>query len=217
MDAKVLRAAVSAAIRVTVSTTLIGCGGNVTSAGGSAPEKPLANDSPAKTKGPVTNHDNSAAAPPSTAGNGWSLAPSSGGQVGNAGGGSTVAQGGVASLGGSPDGGSADGGDGPVKPIDTCGAVDACLNRLDAQAPSAPLDDVDRACCQTVIDGLTSLQAPEFAECWPDLNGRFMLSARHQACCGTLQAWQVPACTPWGPPVPPELAEDALSAWEAAA
>ena len=29
MDAKVLRAAVSAAIRVTISTTLIGCGGSV--------------------------------------------------------------------------------------------------------------------------------------------------------------------------------------------
>lgn len=225
MDAKVLRAAVSAAIRVTVSTTLIGCGGTVATDGGKA-QGPAANG-PAKLSDPVTSSTGSTTSGTSGS-NGWGWTPPHEGQSGSSSsGGSVVAQGGLASVGGeaaggSAEGGSAEGGDGSgtpvVTPPNTCDALNTCLTHLEVSMPAAPLAGNDLACCQVMIDSLKEHQlAPGADACWADLNGRLMSSVARSLCCNSPETWQVSACTPWGPPVPPELPEDALSAWEAAA
>lgn len=221
MDAKVLRAAVSAAIRVTVSTTLIGCGGSVTSEGGES-QGSAAND-PAKLSDPVTSSPSSGASGASGS-SGWGWTPPHQGQAGSSSnGGGTVAQGGLASAGGeaaggSAEGGSAEGGEGSGTLVGTCDALNTCLTHLEVSMPTVPLEGADVACCQVLIDSLKEHQlAPGADACWADLNGRLMSSPARNLCCNSPDTWQVSACTPWGPPVPPELPESALAAWEAAA
>ena len=68
-----------------------------------------------------------------------------------------------------------------------------------------------------MIDNLKEHQVVGADACWQDLNGRLMTSAARNLCCNSPETWQVSACTPWGPPVPPELPEEALAAWELAA
>lgn len=221
MDAKVLRAAVSAAIRVTVSTSLIGCGGSVssenagtTSAGGKSAA------TPSKAQGTSAAGNSSAGWGPAAPTNGSN--PNSG-SAGTASGGTTV--GGPASTapeGGSDSGGTtagaagaAEGGEGPGALGDPCSVMTACMDRLDGDALLATPGTIP--CCQVVIDGLMELRDQLGIECWADLNGRFLTSMAHQTCCTALNQWQQPACTPWGPPVPPELPESALLSWGAAA
>lgn len=197
MDAKVRRAAVSAAIRVTISTTLIGCGGSVTSdaigpspAGGSSDTetKPVKVNTPTPTPTPSSDP-----APILSAGGGGG-----GGGVADAG----APAAGEGNLAGAPA-------------LDACSVIESCQNVLDADPQLA--SPMAQGCCSTVIYGLMELQKPPFAACWSDLSGRFLMSQAHQTCCASEKAWLEPACTPWGPPVPPELPESALRAWESAA
>jgi hypothetical protein len=222
MDAKVLRAAVSAAIRVTVSTSLIGCGGSVSGESAGAANdggKPAA--MPSKAQG--ANAGGNAGA-----GWGWSPKPSDGATPPTSGGTASGSSnsGGITST--TPEGGNdvggnatagtagaAEGGDGPGAPTDPCSAMTACMDRLDADALLATPGTIP--CCQMVIDGLMELRDQISIECWVDLNGRFLMSKAHQTCCTALSEWEQPACTPWGPPVPPELPESALLGWGAAA
>lgn len=222
MDAKVLRAAVSAAIRVTVSTALIGCGGTVTSGEGKSQGEGAANPGNPGPGEPVKGNTSGPSYPyPVASGNSGSpSAPSHGGQASGgraSSGGSSVTQGGVASLGGSPDGGSSEGGEGSTVLLNSCDALNTCLTHIEASMPAAALNDDDQACCQAMIDNLKDHQVAMADACWADLNGRLMTSPARSWCCNSPETWQVSACTPWGPPVPPELPEGALAAWEAAA
>jgi hypothetical protein len=221
MDAKVLRAAVSAAIRVTVSTALIGCGGTVTSGEGASPGGGATNVNGPTPGDPVKSNTTGTPYPyPVASGtSGSTTAPSNGGQAsgGHASSGGSAVEGGVASLGGSPEGGSSEGGEGSTVPLNSCDALNTCLTHIEASMPAAPLNDADQACCQAMIDNLKDHQVAMADACWADLNGRLMTSPARSLCCNSPDTWQVSACTPWGPPVPPELPEGALAAWEAAA
>jgi hypothetical protein len=167
MDAKVLRAAVSAAIRVTVSTTLIGCGD-----GESATETPSAG------------------------------MPASGG----------FDMGGAAAIAGA---GGEDASAGA--PTDVCAAAaHACVSLLE-QTPQEPLTEADEACCDTVIATLEELRRDTPREaCYDGLYARFHGPVRTQ-CCADQSTWVYLACTPWGPPVPPEFSREALRLWSLAA
>jgi hypothetical protein len=200
MDANVLRAAVSAAIRVTVSTTLIGCGANVTS----ETITPNSGGTAAGVGGtPV------AQVPEST--------PSS---MASTGGGVAVSGGAAPELGGaaSGDGGAAIGGEASAgAPSEVCGAVaQACLTVLQSVAPGAALDEAQLACCPTVLQEIRDLTTAR-AECRWMIQSAFLSSPAHRQCCEAQDAWNESACTPWGPPVPPELPARFLEAWELAA
>ena len=214
MDAKVLRAAVSAAIRVTVSTTLIGCGGNVTSEAGGAAGASTGGVA-TSTGGPSKGLGEKATTPYPTP-NGTPAA-----------GGSEAATGGTGALGGQPtggmasagtaaqnDGGTSDGGEPSTAsggaPADLC----ACKALLTDVKAGEALSSEAKVCCQAVIDVYLTEVVTRQA-CWADFSW-FSLPA-HQQCCTTLDAWQQPACTPWGPPVPPEAPLAALLNWELAA
>jgi hypothetical protein len=215
MDAKVLRAAVSAAIRVTVSTTLIGCGGNVTSdAGGAAGATTGGVATSAKGNGKSAG-DTIAPSYPLPSGT-----PSSGGT-----GGGGVAGGGW-SMGGQPTAGT---GSGATAPMSEAGAseggaagssgeapsVCACTATLAEVKPGEALSSDALACCQVVIDAYLTPAVQEEA-CWFDF--QWFVQPAHQQCCAAISdAWQQPACTPWGPPVPPEAPLSALLDWELAA
>ncbi|HVY31713.1 MAG TPA: hypothetical protein VHB79_34495 [Polyangiaceae bacterium] len=201
MDAKVLRAAVSAAIRVTVSTALIGCGGTVTSGEGKSLREGA--EAASRTSGSTTAPSNGE--------------QPSGGHTSS--GGSAVLAGGIASLGGSAEEGGSEGGESNAvtASLDTCDALNTCLTHIEASMPAAPLHDADEACCRAMIDDLKAHQVAVADACWADLNGRLMSSPARALCCNSPETWQVSACTPWGPPVPPELPEAALATWELAA
>lgn len=226
MDVSILRAAVSAAVRVTISTSVIGCGGSAIGDAGSAAGAP----SDRTPMGGATSSDAGARPSAGTAGS----EPWSGGaavtQAGTASGGLSsggAGTGGMASGGAtSADGGASEanaggGGDGAAGAPGTsaCGAeVAACLDTLAQADVEQPFTPIELACCQTVIDGLTELSNPsEPAECFLTLNTTFMRSAARGVCCADAETWEQRACTPWGPPVPPELPLALLRAWEAAA
>lgn len=216
MDANVLRAAVSAAIRVTVSTTLIGCGGSVVS------EADGAGSTPSGTAGrgqgdAVTASGGHAAAPVpvSTNASGGKTSSASAGAAtattaGMAGTATETETGGVANAAGAGQAGE------PASagaPAEVCGgAVDACLTQLEQELPTEALSDAGKACCQTVIVGFDDLRM-NGAECFNDLDRRFMSSGVRRLCCADQATWSHPACTPWGPPVPPELSAEQLRAW----
>jgi hypothetical protein len=229
LDPKVFRAAVSAAIRVTISTALVGCGNTASTSavpsdgGGSA----SAADSGGNGSGGVpsgtgaeqsgTAHATAGSAPIS----GTSAVTPSGGQpsattpeVGgsasgsaNVGGGTNV--GGSSSAGGETFGAAGEAG----APAQLCGAeVAECLSVLETFEAGAALDEAGLACCLGVREGLSELQKVA-AECYRDLNRRFTGTAARSECCKDSSTWTEIACAPWGPPVPPELSAELLESW----
>ena len=212
MDAKVLRAAVSAAIRVTVSTTLIGCGGNVSTDAGRTTSSPAVKDTPTSTGEPSANETEPSRTPspdPKPATSAGGSAPAS-----------EVPTAGMASSGGAEVGGMAAvagaGGEeaSAGAPADVCGAAaHACLAELE-QTIQEPASAATKACCDTVIATLEQLQ-PSDAVCFNSVYGRFQRGGVRAECCSDQSTWQYRACAPWGPPVPPELSRAAL--WSLAA
>lgn len=230
MDANVLRAAVSAALRVTVSTTLIGCGGSVMSdadGSGSASKGTAgrggSTDAAQSAGGQRAAPTPVLVGPPASAGQ-TSSATAGSATVGSATAG--VATGGTGGtptateVGGVPNAAGAGQAGEPASagaPAAICGeAVDACLTLLEPEASGPTLSDAGKACCDTVIVGLDELRLGS-AECFGDLNRRFMSSGVRGLCCADQATWSHLACTPWGPPVPPELSAEALRAWSLAA
>lgn len=220
MDAKVLKAAVSAAIRVTVSTTLIGCGGNVSTDAGRTSSSPAVKDTPTDTTGSVAS---------ATAGTGGQTqnaptnpTPSSGGQAtrpvetsAGTSGSEVVEVGGMANAAGAAAGGE------PASagaPGDVCGsAAAACVATLGAQPFEVTPSDATQACCETILARLDELRLEPGAACFDHLDQDFMQSPARRQCCKDASTWENPACTPWGPPVPPELSHEALRRWSLAA
>jgi len=188
MEAHVLRAALSAAIRVTVSTTLLGCGGAT-----STDEPSPAPAVPGKTQQEI--QDPTAAS----------------------GGAATGSAGASEALGGAPGQGGAAG----AAPL-SCEAEllgPACLPVLDDLAQHQPeqVAATQLRCCKTLVDTIDALnlsQPEAWPECGADLDTRF--EGVRSTCCQNLQ-WQGLACTPWGPPVPPELGLQQLLSWQGAA
>jgi hypothetical protein len=205
MDAKTLRAALSAAIRVTVSTSLIGCGGNVTTTTGSEPTTDV--EAPATSyPSPMLDHDSDY---PAIGGSAAGKA-----SIGGAGGGT-----GPAGQGGSEQAAGSAG----APATNRCELVDPCLTLLEGLnlTFSDPLPSTAaKECCALALDVIGDFAATECGqmdEMWWKRRSRFMLAGAHSACCTELSAWSNSACTPWGPPVPPELSLEALLVWEAAA
>ena len=224
MEAKTLRAALTAALRVTVSTSLIGCGAH-TSTDGAGGQTPRDTSEPAAPR-PDDEHEPDRAEPQGGRASAEGGYPSVGASSSSATGGSAL---------GSPTGGSVSddnsmtasaagesnqGGAG-AQPATPCEAVAACLGTLEGMTfeSGAPLPSAAAECCQLVIESLSV--PPEAAVCDPEteraLDSRFMGSPVRSACCADPETWQHLACTPWGPPVPPELPLEALAAWELAA
>lgn len=207
MDAKTLRAALSAAIRVTVSTSLIGCGGNV--ATGSKGSEPMTDgEAPATSyPSPMLDHDSEY---PAIGGSAAGKA-----SIGGAGGGmGPVGQGGSEQAAAGSAGAPA---------TNRCELVEPCLTLLEGLnlTFSDPLPSAAaKECCTLALDAIgdfATTECGEMDETWWERRSRFMTSGAHSSCCSELNAWQNSACTPWGPPVPPELSLEALLAWEAAA
>jgi hypothetical protein len=211
MEARVRRAALSAAIRVTISTTLIGCGGRV-GTDFPDPEQPA---TPTPSDASEGSHDT-----------GGSYARSPGDQAPTAGtygaataqaGQSPAAQGGSgASL---PMGGAA-----PNEEAGAPGAAGApeehvcggqktqmCLAYLESITTFPPPtgDALAVDCCTTVIN--PTAWVPEVEPgCEDELLPR--IQAQTYPCCRVLDTFEG-GCTPWGPPVPPELSAALLRAW----
>jgi hypothetical protein len=91
--------------------------------------------------------------------------------------------------------------------------------------PAEALPSGARACCELVVKELAPLEPPSgvepwgISECGARIEQRFEEMPAKARCCQET-GWpplSSLACTPWGPPVPPELPVDALLAWEAAA
>lgn len=223
MDAKVLRAAVSAAIRVTVSTTLIGCGGNVTTDAGGA-RTPDKND--AQSSGEPTSSAKDAGQQTSTpyptggAGSNEAVAGSAMAAGGIAGGGTAstggVNVGGLASAAGANDVSSA-GEASAGAPTQSCApAAETCLTTLEQTTPTPTPSAATKACCETVLQAI-ELPPRLSNQCFDSVNTRFMQGTVRSQCCSDPSTWQQQACTPWGPAVPPELSLEALLQWSAAA
>jgi hypothetical protein len=222
MDANVLRAAVSAALRVTVSTTLIGCGGSLTSGADGADT--ASNGSAGSSSGhstAVVGSGGYRAPSPVPVGTSASGGTASGASTGAGTAGTTgeTDTGGVDNAGGVGQAGEAASAGAPAA---ICGeAVDACLTLLEQELleqepPGAPLSDAGKACCDTVVVGFDDLRLSN-AQCFGDLDRRFMVSGVRGRCCSDQATWSHLACTPWGPPVPPELPAELLRAWSLAA
>jgi len=219
MDAKVFRAAVLAAMRVTVSTALVGCGNTVTKPGGAAPadEGVERAGSSAGERTPVLDAATagSGAKPSAMSGSGASAGPPASGGATAAEGSTTMAgrTGLDGGAGGTPDDGAA----GAGSPALVCGGdALACLSLLEGLEPAAPLDDAGSACCLSVRKALLELPAAD-AECYRDLSSRFQKAPGRSTCCADPSTWLEIACTPWGPPVPPELSPSLLASWAAVA
>ena len=81
------------------------------------------------------------------------------------------------------------------------------------------------ACCEMVVQELKPLEPPSgegpwgISECGGKIERRFELTPVSMECCreNGYPPIRSGACTPWGPPVPPELSIEALEAWELAA
>jgi hypothetical protein len=120
--------------------------------------------------------------------------------------------GGVASLAGA-GGDEASAG----APADVCGAAAlACIESIEQTDAVQPLSDATQACCDVVLAAI-ALPPQLSAECFANVNTRFMQGGARQQCCHDPSTWQQPACTPWGPPVPPEFSRAMLQAWSLAA
>jgi hypothetical protein len=101
-------------------------------------------------------------------------------------------------------------GEASSEPLDSC----ACQAVLESVKEGDVLSSDAKACCEKAFADY--LKLPETNEQCSIRQEWFSLPA-HQQCCTTLNAWEESACTPWGPPVPPELPFEALLEWEAAA
>lgn len=208
MDAKVLRAAVSAAIRVTVSTTLIGCGGSVATEEDRPSSSPAVKDAPVSAGQPTVTETEPASAPVTSGGSASAT---------------EMPIAGTASHGGSDVGGmSTTAGAGGEEasagaPAEVCrAAAQACLTQLEQATPEPP-SAADQACCDTVIATLEEMwQAMPRDACFESIDARFRGAVRTE-CCADKSTWVYRACTPWGPPVPPELSPEALQRWSLAA
>lgn len=233
MDAKVLRAAVTAAIRVTMSTTLVGCGNTVSDQ--ARPSEASGSESSAGSamSGGTGSAMSSVGGDPRGGGIGQAgavvdvvdvggAAPSSGGSPSSSAGGqpsTTPGIGGTSSPGGTDAAGQSPGGtEGEAgAPALACGAsVLDCLSALEMVERGALLDETGMACCVTVRAGLIELKQ-ESAECYLGIAKRFQSAPARQACCKDPSTWDETACAPWGPPVPPELRLEVLRAWAAVA
>ncbi len=202
MDAKILKAAVSAAIRVTVSTTLIGCGGQMSTDAGAAGAPGAA--------GHVGSNGQSAKGSDTPANVDYPYGePASSGNAATGGGapvGGMASQGGTASTAEAGSAGEASAGE----PLDSC----ACKALLASVKEGDVLSSEAKLCCQAMFaDWLKPPTTND--QCSSQLD--WFSSAAHGQCCTVLDAWQQSACTPWGPPVPPELPFEALLEWQAAA
>ena len=209
MDAKVLRAALSAAIRVTVSTTLIGCGGSVISeadGGGSTSNGSAAKGQTDAAKGTGGNRAAPSPVPVGANASGGKTSSATAGAA-SAGTPAETETGGVANAAGAGQAGE------PASagaPAEVCGgALDACMTQLEHELPGPTLSDAGKACCDTVVVGFDELRLGN-AECFGELDSRFMGSGVRRLCCADQATWTHLACTPWGPPVPPEFSADAL-------
>ena len=222
MDAKVLRAAVAAAIRVTVSTTLLGCGGEVKTDAGRA-AAPNVQGTPASTGEPQANDASTSTSPPdptsspSAAGSAAATATatatagmaSAGAAMGSVAGGG-AAMGGQASV----SGGAGEEASAGAPGVSCDAAAEACLTTLE-QSLQQPVTAATTTCCDTVIATLDRLQLAD-PVCHNSIDARFLRGGARTECCTDPSTWVHQACTPWGPPVPPELTRDALVAWRAA-
>lgn len=208
MDAKTLRAALAAALRVTVSTSLIGCGGHTSTDGAKSTQAPATSqpdDDYSDQAEPVAGKPSSEPA---------YLSPVAGGASSSAGGGSMMAS--AAGASGSGAGGAS------TKPPTRCEALELCVTKLEGMTFEFgdPLPSEAAECCQTVIESLSGPgQAAAMCDdaTFSSLYDRFLMPEVRNACCSEPDTWQHQACTPWGPAVPPELPLEALSAWELAA
>jgi hypothetical protein len=213
MDAKVLRAAVSAAIRVTVSTTLIGCGGNVSTDAGRATSSPAVKDTPTSTGEAAakptepTGSPSPYPEPTPTGGSGPATETPTAGMTATSAGSEAGGMASIAGAGGDDASAGA--------PADVCGAAaHACLTQLE-QTTMEPPSAATKACCDVVI---ATLEQPELdAICFDSVNTRFLSGGARHECCADQSTWVHRACTPWGPPVPPELTRAALQKWSLAA
>lgn len=234
MDAKVLRAAVSAAIRVTVSTALIGCGNTTSNETAPSETGGDANDAANSGGGGAGSAQGTIGAGVQQAGTGLEAAgtaansgggasswsggqpssePDGGGTAPSGAVGSGVVSGG-ASAGGQASGGSEAEAGGGQK---ACGAnVLDCFSVLQAVERGAPLSETGNACCVSVRQSLVELRQAD-SECYNQLRLRFEATPARQACCKDPSTWAEPACTPWGPPVPPGLPPEFLQSWAAVA
>jgi hypothetical protein len=215
MDAKILRAAVSAALRVTVSTTLIGCGGSASTDTGRPNSSPAVKDAPASAgQPPVTETEPAhppSAQPVTSTGGSASEAETETPSAGTAAGGGVEVGGMAATPGAGGEQASAG------APAEVCrAAAQACLTQLEQTTPEPP-SAADKACCDTVIATLEELwQAMPRDACFDAIETRFRGAVRTE-CCADKSTWVYRACTPWGPPVPPELSREALQRWSSAA
>jgi hypothetical protein len=232
MDARVRRAALATAMKVTLTSSLLGCGGNTsdsgqrTSAGQPALPVPGAAGALASTGGSVSGSGGSASEPLPVAAGGSTAEPSplSGGRAGMA----------STSEGGAPESSTQGGTGAGSRPDESAGAAGSlageggaaagsacapevldCVDSLEELGLSAgaPLPDVPGAkeCCQAVASVAGDVPANE---CQTELKPRF--TPLRSTCCSAL-LWKGPGCIAWGPPVPPELSLDALRAWSHAA
>src|SRR5207244_2947284 len=205
-----LKAALSAAIKVTITSTLVGCGGMMTSSGGGPDREPSGSagsgGSDTAGKSPLQ---------PASYGYPTESEPASGGTAGAEPITAATAPGGGAPAGGMASaaaGGSA-GAAGGGAPAATCTSaeVDACyafLAQADVTGFGNPLPAADQACCRTLLDSLVSGEPGSV--CRSDNTRRFDPSPARRVCCSDPASWSVyPSCAPWGPPVPPELSLEA--------
>jgi hypothetical protein len=204
MEAKVLRAALLAAIRVTVSSSMLGCGGATTfDQPGPIPsssQEPQPSSGGGTASQPTANHDSAGTHPASA--------------------GATGGVGGLASGGGGGTGeaGMPGGAEAPAASGSFCDgpAMQACEPIYDELATSTePLDAVAVGCCKVLVDALDRVSPPEVdAQCLAELDSR--LNLLRGSCCPALES-KGNACAPWGPPVPPELELELLLGWSAVA
>lgn len=231
MEAKVLRAALSAALRVTVSTGLVGCGGATSDGGprtGTATTSELeggdttpsprdeagaAGGSPAS--GAATSEGLSGGAAAGGAAATGGLAGTGASELTAGSAGTMTAQGGAplagASSGGAAGAGGAKGSAWACEDLNAC--VELLTERLAASSDPLPDDATTVACCGAMIE--PSWPPSADLQCTAELLPR---SWPTQAkCCELLRYPRGPVCTPWGPPVPPEFGREQLLLWEATA
>jgi hypothetical protein len=185
MDYSTRRAALRAAAKVALSASIIGCGSVV-----------------------VEDLDHGGAA--SSGGGSGPIATATS---------TSSASGSVSSTGTgdiAPDAGPSDGGeelacDTPPLGVDA-GISDetltCCIGFLGGYVPDgsdwpefdavAAADPSVKGCCNAMIQDVAKVAQQGSALAWNELN----------ACCGVLGNPNGPACTPWGPPVPPEMPID---------
>lgn len=212
MDANVLRAALSAAIRVTVSSAMVGCGGATI-----ADPPGAGHAEPSTSEPPKPQVIASAGAAPRYPENRAGTSPSAtaGMTASGGGGGTPPAEGGAPAA----DGGAPAVVEGP-KSFCEAPAMQACQPIFDAliENPplwSEPLEPEALGCCTALVAALDASDPRTLdQECREQLDRR--LNEVRFPCCPALD-FQGQACAPWGPPVPPELDLEQLLAWSAAA